>query len=121
MIYDQDPGIVDFEPDARDLIAELFPVEVSLPNGTVVSRAKVFVVVGGVVVYGSTPDRKSYLAFSARHAEHPKMANMAAPKRRQTSTFATTEGTVIAQGTVGCGCGSPLKVLTYYQVFGGSP
>jgi len=114
MIPDKyDPGIIDIEPNVRDLISELFPVTVTLPNGESYGRAKVFVLVGGIVVYADAGK-----VFAARHASHPRLANPNAPKRRQLSTFDTVDGTVTAQGILGCGCGSPLKTLTYAQVFG---
>lgn len=109
---DHDPGVADFEPDVRDLVAELFPVEVALPDGRVVSRAKVFVLSGGVVVYGED-GRAPVQMFSARHAGEPQLANPAAPKRRQHSVITTTEGELHVNGVLGCGCGSPLKSFTY--------
>jgi len=109
-----DPGIRDLEPDTRDLVATLFPVEVALPDGSVVQRGKVFVLVGGVVVFGER-DGKPLRLFAARHAEPAVLANPVAPKRRQRSTFVTVSGTVYANGILGCGCGSVLKNLTHTE------
>lgn len=109
---DHDPGIVDFEPELRDLVAELFPVEVALPDGRVVLRGKVFVLSGGVLVYGEESGRPA-LMFRSRHAAQPELANPVAPKRRQLTTVTTTDGVVRVQGILGCGCGSPLKTFTH--------
>lgn len=111
---DEDPGIRDFEPDALDLVVTLFPVEVALPDGSVEKRAKVFVLVGGIVVFAEREGEPVRL-FAARHAEQAVIANPALPKRRQRSTFVTVNGTVHANGILGCGCGSSLKQLSHAQ------
>lgn len=113
---DHDPGVVDFEPEVRDLVAELFPVEVALPDGRVVNRGKVFVLVGGVVVYGEQGGQPLRM-FAARHSAHAELANPAAPKRRQHSVIHTVEGDVHVNGILGCGCGSPLKTMTHQSLF----
>lgn len=110
---------VGFEPESRDLVAELFPVEVTLPDNRVVLRAKVFVLKGGILVYGEedTPQgRKPFRAFQGRHAEDPVIANPALPKRHQMSVFQTSGGEVRANGILGCGCSSSLKNLRVHDV-----
>lgn len=111
---DADPGVVDFEPESRDLVAELFPVEVALPDGRVIPRGKVFVLVGGVVVFGED-GRTPVRVFASRHSAPAEIANLAAPKRRQHTVVHTAEGDIHVNGILGCGCASPLKGFTLAQ------
>lgn len=108
---DDDPGIRDFEPDVHDHVVTLFPVEVALPDGTVIQRGKVFVMVGGVLVYAER-DGAPLRVFAGRHTEPARVANLAIPKRRQHSVFVTHAGKVFTTGVLGCGCGSSLKLFT---------
>jgi len=106
-----DPGIRDFEPDVHDHVATLFPVEAALPDGQVIQRAKVFVLVGGVLVYAERGGQVVRV-FAGRHVEPAFIANPAIAKRRQHSVFITAEGKVHTTGVLGCGCGTALKALT---------
>lgn len=106
-----DPGIRDFEPDVHDHVATLFPVEAALPDGQVIQRAKVFVLVGGVLVYAER-DGQVVQVFAGRHTEPPLLANPVVAKRRQHSVIITAAGKIHTTGVLGCGCGTALKALT---------
>ena len=104
--------------DLHEHVATLFPVEAAMPDGSVVRRAKVFVLSGGVIVYGEDEHRVPVKLFTARHVAPPELPNFSLPKRKQHAVMHTAEGDLHVTQLLGCGCGSQLKGLRWQQVVG---
>lgn len=111
-----DPEHTSVNDGAHELIRVLYPVRVKLPNGTELLRAKIWHMVGGVLVLAERADGSGpFVAFTARHAGAPTLAPSTLPRRRQSHTWRTDAGQLTAQGVLGCGCGSALKTMSFEE------
>jgi hypothetical protein len=91
---------------AQTLLAEVYPAEVTLPDGSFVPRARVFVLAEGVLVYGQE-DGQAVLKYRGRHSAEPTLPNTLHPRRRQFAEISTPDGTVRANRVLGCTCKTP--------------
>lgn len=108
-----DPEHTSVNDGSHELIRVFYPVRAQLPDGSEVLRAKIWHMVGGVLVLAERADGSGiYRAFAARHTGAPTLSPSTMPRRRQQHTWRTDQGQLLATGVLGCGCGSALKTLT---------
>lgn len=88
---------------------DLFPADVTLPDGMKHASVRAIVTDAGMlVVYGTLGDQVTQVYASAIHGA-PALKSPYSPRYDSESTVPTTDGVVSITRGAGCGCGSPLK------------
>lgn len=85
------------------VLAEIFPAEVELPDGRFLRKAKIYITDDGVVVLEQT-GKTIEIAYRGHHIIPAEMPNPRKVQRQQTMTATTIDGKVTARGALGCAC-----------------
>lgn len=101
------------------LLHDVFPCEVVLPNQTIARRCRAFIFDDGVVIYsGGERGAEPVKLFSSRHREDPVLPPRHTSRLRWRATIRTTDGDLYINRTGGCGCHSRLTQLIPADVRG---
>lgn len=101
-----------YEAEGETLHRDVYPAEVAMPDGSVLTGVHVFVTSHRLLVYGETGQRQVGLIFGA-DLETPRSvpASMDTMRAGQLECKLGVGGTAWINVGRGCGCGSPLKAM----------
>lgn len=97
------------------LISDVFPAEVTLPNGRVEQRARAFITDRGVIVLAMRNGDRPTVVFRDFHSEPPELPDRGVSRLRSRTVVHTAQGDVLAR-VAGCTCGSKLRALSLNDV-----
>jgi len=102
--------VIDVETDPV-VVRDVYPAEVTLPDGTLLRGALVKVTREGVYVW--TGER--VLSYAEARSEPGEVLTPDYLTRREPLVTATADGPVVVWKGAGCGCGSTLKSYRPFQ------
>jgi hypothetical protein len=88
---------------------DMFPADVTLPDGTGLTGVRVLVTTSDMVLIYSAEGERTLQAWAGAITGEATLANPYAPRFASESTIPTAAGTVTVIRGAGCGCSSPLK------------
>jgi hypothetical protein len=100
-----------------EVLLDVVPCEVLLPDGTLLTRARAFVTDVGVVVLREPERGVVEKAYSARHVAEAELDDTRKVRRRQRHVVHGEDGDVVINPVLGCMCHYPgLRQYDYERV-----
>lgn len=100
-----------YEAEGEVLHQEVYPAEIALPDGTMLTSVYAFVTSHRLLAYGETGDRQIGLIYGADLAVPGSVPKHVGTLRGSLQCDIAVGGTAWINLGRGCGCGSPLKAM----------